>query len=196
MRISVLATTLDKLRRSSHPYEKLCGRLLGMFGEKLVTSSTLRHFLKFRDQVCTALKVGNPLLSLEKIGYEVIKDYTLNFIALRSILEERTTDKNTFDFSKEYKTEVFKLVQSRELQRMVTNSGQLLLFKAGAGNYVYPIITTILDNVKSSDFGDYVSFLNGLFKPFELKEANYGKRIFTSKFWLQILRRFFTISST
>lgn len=58
-RISVLAMSLYKLRKSSHPYEKLCGRLLGMFGEKMVTNTTLRHFLKFRDQVAHHLKIGN-----------------------------------------------------------------------------------------------------------------------------------------
>lgn len=58
LRISVLALTLDKLKKSSHPYEKLCGRLLGMFGEKMVTSSTLRQFLRFRDHVAHCLKIG------------------------------------------------------------------------------------------------------------------------------------------
>lgn len=62
LRISVLALTLDKLRKSSHPYEKLCGRLLGMFGEKMVTSSTLRQFLRFRDHVAHCLKIGSMFL--------------------------------------------------------------------------------------------------------------------------------------
>lgn len=111
------------------------------------------------------------------MSYEVIKDYTLNFIALRSYLDDRTTDKNTFDFLKEYKTEVFKLIQSRELQRMVTNTGQLLLAKSGAGKYVYPLITSILDSVKGTEINEFVSYLNNIFKPYEPKDSNYSKYI-------------------
>lgn len=111
------------------------------------------------------------------MSYEVIKDFTLNFIALRGYLEDRTIDKNVFDFSKEFKTEVFKLIQSRELHRMVTNSGQLLLAKASTGKYVYPLITSILDAVRGSELGEYVAYLNGLFKPYEPKDANYSRRL-------------------
>lgn len=58
-KISVLALALDKLKKASHPYEKLCGRLLGMFGEKIVSSSTMRQFLRFRDHIAVCLKVGS-----------------------------------------------------------------------------------------------------------------------------------------
>lgn len=61
-KISLLSLTLDKLRKSSHPYERLCGRLLGMFGEKLVTSSALRQFLEFRSHVAHSLRVGRKYL--------------------------------------------------------------------------------------------------------------------------------------
>lgn len=99
----------------------------------------------------------------------------MNFIALREYLEGRTIDKNVFDFMKEYKTEVFKLIQSRELHRMVTNSGQLLLAKFDAGKYMYPLITMILDAVKGTELNEYVVYLNNIFKPYEPKDANYSR---------------------
>lgn len=95
-------------------------------------------------------------------------------MALRPHLEQSSTDKNTFDFLKEFKTETFKLIQSRELQRMVTKSGQLVLTKSGTGNYVYPLITTILDTIKSDHFADYVIYLNSIFKPYEIKDTDLG----------------------
>lgn len=57
-KISLLSLTLDKLKKSSHPYERLCGRLLGMFGEKLVTSSAMRQFLEFRSHIAQCLRIG------------------------------------------------------------------------------------------------------------------------------------------
>ena len=111
----------------------------------------------------------------DKITYEIIKDYALNFIALRSYLEEKTVDKNTFDFLKEFKTEAFKLIQSRELHRMISTNGQLILTKSGTGKYVYPLITSVLDSVKTTDFNDFVSYLNLMFKPFDQQNTNSGR---------------------
>lgn len=96
----------------------------------------------------------------------------MNFVAIKTFLSNKNTD--TFNFLKEYKIEVFKLIQSRELQRMVSISGGLIMAKSDASQFVYPLITSVLEAVDSTDFNDVVTFLNNLFKPYDAKEQNCG----------------------
>ena len=62
-RITVLAVFLDKLSKSSHPYDRLCGKLFGMSGEKLISTSTLRQHLKFREFLMKMLRIGTARLT-------------------------------------------------------------------------------------------------------------------------------------
>lgn len=63
LRLTILGLFLDKLRRSSHPYERLCCKLFGMFGQKMVSMNILKQFLKFREHVKECLKIGRLSLS-------------------------------------------------------------------------------------------------------------------------------------
>jgi hypothetical protein len=60
-RITVLSIFLDKLSKTSHPYDRLCGKLFGMSGEKLISTSTLRQHLKFREFIMKVLRVGRSV---------------------------------------------------------------------------------------------------------------------------------------
>jgi hypothetical protein len=96
----------------------------------------------------------------------------VNFVTIKKFLVSKTTEK--FNFMKEYKIEVFKLIQSRELQRMVTNSGSLIMAKSDTNKFVYPLITSILEAVDGNEFTSFVTFLNSLFKPYDVRDHHYG----------------------
>ena len=167
-RISILSIFLDKLRKSAHPYDKFCGRLFGMSGETLITNSTLLDFLKFREHLCKALRVGK-ICSSDKMSNEIIRDYTINFSLIKDYLKLHS--RGSFDFEHEFKTEILKLVQTRDLQRTMTNSGVPLLSKSDGSRMVHPLITSVLDSVHSTDFKQFVSFLWGIFQQYDPKNT-------------------------
>lgn len=72
---------------------------------------------------------------------------------------------SSFDFKRHFKSEIFKLLQSSNLQKMVTNFGSLVLVKNRTGSQMqFPMITSILDMVPSTDFKDFVRFFQEMFK--------------------------------
>ena len=91
---------------------------------------------------------------------------------MKGHLEEKFSE--DFDFVKEFKTEVFKLVQTRDLQRTMTNSGTLLLAKSDGAKLVYPLITSVLDSVNSPDIKQFVSFLWGIFHHYDPQNSQKG----------------------
>ncbi len=99
-----------------------------------------------------------------------MKDFTLNFVYIRDYLNGLSTD--NFDFTNSFKTELFKIIQSRDLHRMMTNSGHLILFKAESSKMVPPLITSIMNIVKGSDFKVFVHFLTELFKQHDTNNEN------------------------
>ncbi len=102
----------------------------------------------------------------------MIRDFGINFKLVKSHLEEKNTE--DFDFVKEFKTEVFKLLQTRDLQRTMTTSGTLLLAKSDGAKLVYPLITSVLDSVNSSDIKQFISFLTSIFHHYDKHNSQKG----------------------
>lgn len=66
-----------------------------------------------------------------------------------------------------FKAKIFKVVQSRDLQRTVTSSGVLMLFKTKATEIVPALITSLLDLVHSTDIKAFSDYLTAIFKPYD-----------------------------
>lgn len=66
-----------------------------------------------------------------------------------------------------FKAKIFRVVQSRDLQRTVTSSGVLMLFKTKATEIVPALITSLLDLVHSTDIKSFSDYLTAIFKPYD-----------------------------
>jgi hypothetical protein len=83
-----------------------------------------------------------------------------------------------------FRSEIFKMIQAREFQRMVTSAGNLILARGDANKKNYSLIVSLLDAVKSSDFPAFVNFLTGLFRPYDSQRTNSGKHVLTQSLGL------------
>lgn len=84
-------------------------------------------------------------------------------------LREYFRDKGTegTELQNLFKAKIFKVIQSRDLQRTVTSSGVLMLFKSKTSEIVPAMITSLLDMVHGSDIKTFSDYLTSIFKPYD-----------------------------